>query len=189
MDVVFPEENEEEFLKAAEQLGIHELCFVYDDLSSVKRIAAFQPKSRIKLHAGIVCSPVDVMNYKKKAEFVFVDAADYPDKIRETLEHARPDVVFNLERAARHDFMHHRASGLNQVHCELMAKNSITLGLSLSSILNSVGRDRAMIMGRMAQNLRLARKYKLNVLFASFARSPYDLRARKELESLQRVLF
>ncbi|MBI4739765.1 hypothetical protein HY772_09605 [Candidatus Woesearchaeota archaeon] len=188
MDVIFPDDNEKEFLEIAKRLGVQELCLVYNDISSLKKVSALQGNTGIKLYSGAVCSPQNIAKYKGKAEFVFVNAGDHPDKVRDILEHGHPDVVFDLECTAKRDFMHHRASGLNQVHCALMAKNNIALGMSVSSVLHSSCHERAKILGRMGQNVWLARKYKLKVLFASFAREPYEMRAGKDIESLCRAI-
>jgi RNase P/RNase MRP subunit p30 len=188
MDVCFPDGNEKEFIEMASRLGISEICFVYSGLDGVKRCSEFSKIPNIKVFSGILCSPTDVVRFKGKVDFSFVDASSYPESVRQILEHARPDVVFNLERTGKHDFIHHRASGLNQVHCELMKKNGISLGVSFSSVLALRGKERARLLGRVSQNIRLARKYKLDVLFASFAKSPFGLRSRKDLYSLMVVL-
>jgi RNase P/RNase MRP subunit p30 len=171
------------------RLGISEICFVYSGIDGVKRCSELSKTPNLKVFSGILCSPTDVVRFKGKVDLTFVDASLFPDAVRQVLEHARPDIVFNLERTGKHDFIHHRASGLNQVHCDLMVKNEISLGVSFSSLKCSSGKERARLLGRVSQNLRLAKKYRLDVLFASFAKVPFDLRSRKELDSLRIVLY
>jgi RNase P/RNase MRP subunit p30 len=40
-----------------------------------------------------------------------------------------------------------------------------------------------MILGRIMQNIKLARKYKMKIKLASFARNPYELRDCNDLLS------
>ena len=82
------------------------------------------------------------------------------------------------------DFLHHRGSGLNQVLAELMRKKKRIVGFSFSSLLQVNGAKRAQFMGRMQQNFRLCKKYKVETLIASFARDPSEMRRASDLGSL-----
>jgi len=55
------------------------------------------------------------------------------------------------------------------------------IGFSFSSVLNSDKKSK--IMGRMMQNIRLCRKYKVKTYLGSFAHSPSELRARHDLKA------
>jgi RNase P/RNase MRP subunit p30 len=47
---------------------------------------------------------------------------------------------------------------------------------------------RAVLLGRMKQNLRICKKYKVKIRVFSFALKPYEIRSEKDLESLGKVL-
>ena len=161
-DIVFPNNNEKEFLEIAGKLGT-ELIFVYD----------YNPK----IKEGVLVNKKNIMKAKDN---LFVKAEE---DNRFYFDDKRKKTIFDLELSQRMDFMHHRNSGLNQVLCKLANKNSITIGFSFSSILYSTGAKRAIILGRMKQNLRLCKKYKVKILFASFASKPEDLRNLNDIKA------
>ena len=104
------------------------------------------------------------------------------EKNREVLESGKADILFDLEAQNKRDFMHHRASGLNHILCTFAKKNDLKIGLSFSSILKSS--DRHQLVGRMSQNIKLCRKYKVKMCIASFAKKPYEMRSPNDLMSL-----
>jgi len=178
-DIVFPNGNEKEFIEMAERLGIGELVFAYSKLPNTL------PNSspNVKVSVTILAEPKNVQAIKRKAEFV-ICRASATEQDRFIFEKAKPDIIFDLEQSHRQDGIFQRNSGLNHIMAALAAKNSITIGFSFASILNSSGFRRAQILGRMAQNLFLCRKYKVKTLFASFARSPWEMRSGYDLNAL-----
>jgi RNase P/RNase MRP subunit p30 len=96
--------------------------------------------------------------------------------------------MFGFEESERKDTMHQRYSGLNNVLCELAFRNKVKIAFSFSSILNTSGAQRATLFGRMMQNISLCRKYKVKTLVGSFARSTFEMRSAKDLQSLFIVL-
>jgi RNase P/RNase MRP subunit p30 len=108
------------------------------------------------------------------------------DSDREVLESGRADMIFNLENQKRQDFLHHRNSGVNHIHAKLASDNTVTLGFSFTNILQEKKR-RARLIGRIMQNIRLARKFKTKTVFASFAKSPYAMRAWRDMISALQV--
>lgn len=179
IDIVFPKGNEKEFISIAKRLGLKGLCLVYDRPTD---IASFQKDSDLKLISGVLCSPDDVRKYKGK-HMTICRAPDDQSKIRTIIEQSKPDIIYGLESARRKDFIHHRASGLNHVMAQLAAEKGVSVGFSLSDVLAAKLKDRPVIMGRMMQNIRFARKYGFGTVFASFAGEPYDMRAKKDISS------
>jgi|TARA_Y100000310_G_scaffold226034_1_gene228114 hypothetical protein len=179
MDIVFPKNNEKEFIEIAEKLGHKSLCFVY-------RLKRFKNSydSKIKLNFGVLAEPNEVRKAKKLSEFVFIKSSD---KDRAIMENNRNLFLFGLEKAARHDFIHHRA-GLNQVLAKIACKNKIKVCISFSDVLNSEGVVRANILGRMLQNIRICRKYKVDMLVGSFASEPFDMRSAHDLKAFGKIL-
>lgn len=105
---------------------------------------------------------------------------------RKALENKNVDILLNPEKATYKDSLHHRNSGLDQVLCTLANKNGIAIGFSFNEILNA--RSRYKTLGRMMQNVRLCRKYKVKMVFATFAKNKWELRSKSDMESFARVL-
>ena len=178
MDIVFPNGNEQEFIKMAERLGVSELVFACSKFP----VKLPTSTSKLNIRTALLTEPNKVASARGKVDFV-ITKASATEQDRFLFEKAKPDIVFDLEQSQRPDGIFQRNSGLNHIMAALAAKNSIAIGFSFSSILNSSGFRRAQIMGRMAQNLILCRKYKVKTLFASFARNPWEMRSEHDLKS------
>jgi len=85
------------------------------------------------------------------------------------------------EKVRGKDFMHYRDSGLNQVLCKLAKKNNVGIGFNFNDVLNSD--DRKNILGKMMQNVRLCRKFKVKMVLISGAQDEMEMRAPKDLIS------
>ena len=177
MDIVFPNGNEREFIEMAERLGIGELVLTYSKLP----FPPIPASSKVKVRCMILAQSNQVQATKRKAEFV-ICRASATEQDRFLFEKAKPNIVFDIEQSQRPDGLFQRNSGLNHIMAALAAKNEMTVAFSFSSILNSSGFRRAQIMGRMAQNLVLCRKYRVKTLFASFARFPLEMRSETNLK-------
>jgi len=105
---------------------------------------------------------------------------------KEAIEKLKPDVIFSFEDHARKDFIHQRASGFNHILCKSAKDNDVIIGFSLSSILNVENKHE--ILGRIMQNMKLCRKFKVKMLIASFAQDPLGMRSSHDLISLFKVL-
>lgn len=181
-DIVFPENNEQAFLDMAAKLGYAELYFAYP-LSSYKEKSKQQYKSPVKVNYGIIAQPKDILRAKSITPHVVVQSSD---DNRLVIEKFRPWLVYNLETGTKKDFMHQRNSGLNHVLCALAHQHGVGIGFNYSLLQSS--ERRSIILGRMMQNMMLCKKFALNVVFASFATSPWQLRGRTDVESLGRIL-
>ena len=154
IDIVIPKDNEDEFKAMAKKLRIQQLVFLYPS----KGFLAGGKKEVIATKAG--------------------------KNLRQVIENSPVEVIFGLEEMSGSDFLHHRASGLNQVLCNLLNKKNKMIGFSFSSLLRASPLKRAQIIGRMRQNFRLCRKYKVKTVIASFARNPYEMRGQADLAGL-----
>ncbi len=96
------------------------------------------------------------------------------------------DLFFELEASQKADFLHQRRGNLNQVICQEMVEHDVAYGLSFSLVLNSQNKDK--VLGRMKQNIKLCRKYEVPLVVASFARSPFELRAPNDLLAFFKAL-
>jgi hypothetical protein len=171
-DIVFPQGNEEEFIKIAEKLGIKSLTFVYSDPKQF-----YSQKAEIKYDCAVLCQPPKIPAMKSKKIPYLCPAS------RDAIERSAP-LVFAFETTEDKDHTHYRRSGLNQVLCKLATQKNVAIGFSLHTLLSVDGRKRAMIMGRIMQNIIFLRKYKTNVKIASFATNPYEMRAPSEIVAL-----
>ncbi len=104
------------------------------------------------------------------------------DKVnRKIVEDKNTDIFLSPEKTRAKDFMHYRDSGLNQVLCGLAKKNNIAIGFNFNDVLHS--QNRPLLMGKMMQNIRLCRKYKVKMIIISGAQNPHELRFPQELTS------
>jgi ribonuclease P/MRP protein subunit RPP1 len=107
---------------------------------------------------------------------------------RKAVENKKVDILLSPEKNDKRDFMFSRNSGLNQVLCKLAAKNNVAISFNFSDVLNCSGKERARLLGRMRQNVRLCKKYKVKMIFSSFAKNKYELRSSEFLKVFERVL-
>jgi len=105
------------------------------------------------------------------------------DKInRAALENKKVDILLGPERGRKKDHTHYRNSGLNQVLCKLANKNNIAIGFDFNDVLYAKERynlERYIILGRMMQNVRFCRKYKVKMYVFDFLNE----RNKEELRS------
>ncbi len=163
-DVVFPVENEGAFIAMAEKLGTKELLFVYKNLKKEEKW-----KTSITLRS---------MTDK-------VVVRSDPDKDRWLIEKIKPRIIYGFEFQERKDFLHHRNAALNHIIAKIMAKNNIAYGFPVAEIINAPTWKQSIILGRMQQNLKLCRKYDVEIIIASFASDPMDMRSVMDMRCLR----
>jgi RNase P/RNase MRP subunit p30 len=178
LDIVFPDNNEHEFIELAHKLGYARMVFAYE----YPKVPKQKPEhDKIAVQLAVLAHPRQVAKAKKLSDFVMVKGND-----RQVIEKAKPQLILELESQPKKDPMHARNSGLNHVLCELLHKNNIAVGLSLHLLLHS--EHRSMLLGRMLQNIRLCKKYKVKLVLASFAINPYEMRSAHDMAALERCL-
>ncbi len=97
-------------------------------------------------------------------------------------------ILVHPENHSKEDSLHNRNSGLNSVLCNLARRHNVTIGFSFSILLGCKGLGRSKLLGRMRQNVRLCRKYKVRMRLGSFATSSWQLRSDDCLWSFGRVI-
>ena len=97
---------------------------------------------------------------------------------RKILEKENIDVLL-LNQKARKDFQKQRNSGFNQVLAKIAKKNDILIGINLDEIIDTKNKQKAEILARIKQNIKICNKNKLKMKFISFKqkRNNYDLAA------------
>ncbi|MEK6812503.1 MAG: RNase P subunit p30 family protein [Nanoarchaeota archaeon] len=113
-------------------------------------------------------------------------AAQKEELLKRAVQSRHVDFIYNLEQNPKKDKTNHRASGLNQVYCTFLRDTQIAVAFNLNLLLHAP--DRTVILGRMMQNIRLCRKYKVRMILASFATHPYEQRAPQDLLAFGRCI-
>ena len=181
IDIVFPKNNEKEFIRLAEKLDWGGLCFVYSGnfKNNKTRLKELSKTTKLKLFAGLLALQKDIQKARQISDLVIVNSSE---KDQYVLEKSPPDVLFGMEFHKTKESMHFRASGLNQVLCKLANNNKVIIPIPLKLINDSD--NKPLIFGRIMQNIMLCRKYKVEQAIASFAEKPYELKSSNGLMSL-----
>ena len=129
------------------------------------------------LHAIICTTPKEIHQSKGKSDLIIFSGSE---DIRKAIE-AGPDIICDTETASRKDFIHHRHSGLNQVTIQIAKEKGVTVGIAFSTLLHS--KNRHILFGRIRQNIRLCRKYKVPLRIFTLAQQPLDTRSPADLIS------
>lgn len=180
-DIVFPNNNEQEFFAMAQRLGWKGLVLVY----APGKLPKQEFQSPLPVRHGVVVEPEKAGVFRKKGMLTFVKCSEHD---RQVLEQGAASVLFGAESTQPKDYIHQRGSGLNQVLCALAKKNNVAIGLCLSDVISAQDALRAQLMGRMMQNIVLCRKYKVKMLAGSFATSPWQMRSPHDTQSFLTVL-
>jgi len=171
MEIIFPKNNENEFIEAASELGIKDLIFVYS-------LKDFKKSNKFK--TGIIVNSIkEAEKAFRLSDFIIAKSNEEID--RRYLEKSKIKLVFDFETSPKEDFLHSRRSGLNHVMTRIAKSKDKIIGFSFSSVLNSLNQSK--VMGRMMQNIKLCRKAKCKVFIGSFANFPLELRSRHDLKA------
>ncbi|RME54537.1 hypothetical protein D6777_03485 [Candidatus Woesearchaeota archaeon] len=121
----------------------------------------------------------------KKTKLKIVEGNGFEGN-RKTLQNKKVDILLSPEKGIKKDSMHHRNSGLNHVLCKLAKENNIVIAISFSDILNS--KNRSDVIARIMQNVKLCKKYKVKIMFGSFAKNKWELRGYEDLKDFAKIL-
>jgi len=97
---------------------------------------------------------------------------------RKILEKEEIDILL-LNQGNRKDFQKQRNSGFNHVLAKLAKKKEITIGIDLDEIINSEEKQKAQILARVMQNIKICNKNKLKMKFIqkNQKRNIFDLKS------------
>ncbi|MBT3405891.1 hypothetical protein HN419_01865 [Candidatus Woesearchaeota archaeon] len=110
---------------------------------------------------------------ERKASFIIKKADGVND--RKWLQNRDVDLVYGLEGVARKDGVHHRYSGLNQIMCKVARDANTMIGFDFGAVLHAKGVRRAQLLGRIEQNIRLCKKYKVECCWVSLADEWFEM--------------
>jgi ribonuclease P/MRP protein subunit RPP1 len=187
-------------VKLAEQLGWDGICLTADfqDIKTLKvfsdRISDMRKETVMDLFSGAEITGKSAQGFQKDSR----KALDYVDLIlvrgggdevnRSAAECWEVDLLCHPEKLAEKDFMKQRNSGIDHVMAKFMAERLIGMEFNLTEILNSYGMLRSQVLGRMHQNVVLARKYSVSMILTSGGQGNWELRAPRDLISIGNIL-
>lgn len=89
--------------------------------------------------------------------------------------------VFLVKQKNRKDRLKQRNSGFDSVMAKIAKKNDVEIGIFLDEILESSGKEKAEILARVKQNIKICSKNKIRMKFLFLGeenqRNDYDLRS------------
>lgn len=136
---------------------------------SVKKPDEIQKKARSAIECG--------------ADLVLVAGGD-EEINRAAAECWEVDILCHPERVQGKDPMDQKFSGVDDVMARFMAERGIAIEICLHELLSCYGMVRSQVMGRMRQNIMLAKKYDTPIVFTSGAVHPLDMRSPRDIFSL-----
>ena len=136
----------------------------------------------------IFCTPAEKLGFHNilQAKIFNIVEGISEEKNRKAVENKQVDILLAPERVGKKDRLNQRDSGLNDVLCKFARENDVAIGFSFADLLNS--KFRAVVLGRMMQNVRLCRKYKVRMVLASFAKEPWEMRHPNDLLAFGQVV-
>lgn len=115
---------------------------------------------------------------RKNKGGTIVFASDDDELNRKILEKEKIHVLL-LNQLQRKDRMKQRESGLNHVLAKEAKKNNVIIGINLDEIAESLGKQKAEILARIRQNIKLCNKNRLKMkfIFLRHERNLHDLKS------------
>ena len=105
----------------------------------------------------------DLRNAAKKGEITILSSSD-EILARRVVDKFPVDLVTNLATSTGRDHTHYRRSGATQVLFNMMTDKKVAYLIDFNRILaTSPGKGRALLLGRIMQNIRIAQKAKRQV--------------------------
>jgi hypothetical protein len=168
--VYVTQENQDRFIEKAISLGYEEITLIYE-----KKPQNIPTHSQIKIKTGLI---------EKKGfdEILLLGTSISALPKKATL-------LVNNEFDTEKDFVHQRRSGLNHVFIKECKKKNITLLLNISKLRSLPLEKQGIILGRMKQNAKLARKYGVSFEVVSMARNVEEIRSRGDMQRFKQELF
>jgi RNase P/RNase MRP subunit p30 len=103
---------------------------------------------------------------KENSNKKIIFSSDDDELNRKILEKEKINVLL-INQETRKDFQKQRNSGFNHVLAKLAKKKDIIIGINLDEIINSEGKEKAIILARVMQNIKICNKNKLKMKFIS----------------------
>lgn len=188
-DIVFPKNNENDFLLHAKLLGYDSLIFVYSydyyvlNEVKLKKILSSNLISNYKkgIKIGVLCSVEKCEKLKQKGVLTFVDVSNMLE-YRSVLESGFVDCVFGFGKGKK-KYLHVRNSGLNQIYCRFLTNNNILLAQNMQEFNFSSSN----VWENVIQNAFFSEKYLFRMSFFSFAQNFYQMSGNHDLIAFSKI--
>ena len=111
-------------------------------------------------------------------EKIIIFSGNNDELNRKVLEKLKINILL-LNQSKKKDFQKQRNSGLNHVLAKIAKQNNIAIGINLDEIIEATVKQKAEIIARIIQNIKLCNKNKLKMKFISHKnpRNIYDLKS------------
>ena len=106
---------------------------------------------------------IDKASALKKQEKIIVEARD-EDFNRKILENKKVNILLNPGIQGQ-DKLKQRDSGLNEVLCKIARDNNIKIAFDIENIKEKKGKERAILLSRLIQNIMLCKKAGIGIEF------------------------
>ena len=114
---------------------------------------------------------------KKNRGKEIVFSSDDDELNRKILEKEKIDILL-LNLKEKRDRQKQRESGFDHVMAKLAKKNGVAIGINFDEIINSHGKNKADILARIRQNVKICNKEKLKMVFLKAKeKNIYDLKS------------
>jgi len=117
---------------------------------------------------------------RKNKDKTIIFTSNDDDLNRKILEKEKINVLM-INQENRKDFQKQRNSGLNHVLAKLAKKNNVVIGINLDEIVKSKEKEKANILARIKQNIKLCNKNKLKMLFVFSEKNKREIHDLKAL--------
>ena len=163
IDIIAPSQKKDSdsFIKMARTLGLTGLCILSNNADAAPATLPFfslqsPTPSTSNVPLCVTCSPTAVTQ--------------------------RTDILFDVEPLGSKDAARSRNAGLTPALLATLRQKRIALGFSLHHLFSAEQPEQH--FGRVAQNIKLARKSRIPVVLGSLASKPQDMRAEREIRAL-----
>ena len=115
---------------------------------------------------------------KENSDKKIIFTSDDDELNRKILEKENIQILLlNMEK--RKDFQKQRNSGFNHVLAKLAKKKEIIIGINLDEIIKTSEKEKARILARVQQNIKICNKNKLKMkfIYRNNKRNIYDLKS------------
>jgi ribonuclease P/MRP protein subunit RPP1 len=187
----------EGMIKLAEHIGWGAIC-ITTDFRNIRglstRINDTRKKTAMNLLSGARITAGSINELQKTsrdvlshADLILVEGVN-EETCRAAAECWEVDIVCHPEKLTDRDPMRQKNSGVDHVMAKMMSERLIAMEFNFSELLNSYGMLRSQILGRMRQNVMLARKYNTPMILTSGAHSMWELRSPGELTAIGKAI-
>jgi hypothetical protein len=185
--LIVKKDNERHLLELAKDYELDDFILVYDLDSYCSKFLSKKSTEFIGLYKkGILIESSRIKDIKKAisiSDYVIVKAGS---NLRDILEKFRNLFVYGFEFNIENDFIHFRNSGLNHVLVKIAKENNINFLFNFQDFLAINNRKKAIVLGRIKQNLKMCDKLNVNYLFMNFIYDKYDL--KRDLNLFKKLL-